>query len=107
MPIKQLTVLELQEKRTRQEKFLLLDVREAYEYQYAHIADSILMPLKQIPQRMAKLDSEQEIVLLCHHGMRSQQAAVFLEQNGFTNLANLLGGIDAWSCQCDNSVARY
>lgn len=107
MPIKQLTAPELQAKLAQQEPLLLLDVRETFEYNYARIEGSVLIPLNQIPQRIAELDSEQPIVLICHHGMRSQQAANFLDHHGFQNLANLVGGIDAWSCQCDPSVARY
>jgi len=91
----------------RQEPMLLLDVREPAEYQYARIDNSVLIPLNQIPQRLHELDPLGEIVVICHHGMRSQKAAEFLVQSGFTNIANLTGGIDAWSCYCDSSVPRY
>ncbi|MGZ8135785.1 MAG: rhodanese-like domain-containing protein [Methylococcaceae bacterium] len=107
MPVKQLSATELQHKIQQQDTLLLLDVREPHEFKYAHIANSVLIPLNQIPQRVNELDSNQEIVVICHHGMRSQQAALYLDRYGFKNIANLTGGIDAWSCQCDSSVARY
>ncbi len=107
MSVKQLSATELKNKIQQNEKLFLLDVREPDEYRYARIADSVLIPLNQIPQRHGELDLEQEIVVICHHGMRSQQAAGYLVQSGFKNVANLTGGIDAWSCVCDSSVARY
>ena len=57
-------------------------------------------------QWMQDLDREEEIVLHCHHGMRSEQASAFLARQGFTNIKNMLGGIDAWSAQVDASVPR-
>ena len=107
MTIKHLTATELKNKIQQGDPLFLLDVREPHEFKYASIANSVLIPLNQIPQRLAELDPEQEIVVICHHGMRSQQAANFLERSGFKNIANLKGGIDAWSLECDSSVARY
>jgi rhodanese-related sulfurtransferase len=107
MSVKQLSATALKNKIQQNEKLFLLDVREPDEYRYARIADSVLIPLNQLPQRLGELDLDQEIVVICHHGMRSQQAAGYLVQSGFKNVANLTGGIDAWSCVCDSSVARY
>ena len=107
MTVKQLSATELKNKIQQQDSVFLLDVREPHEFQYAHIADSVLIPLNQIPQRLTELDPQREIVVICHHGMRSQQAANYLDRSGFTNIANLKGGIDAWSCEVDSSVARY
>lgn len=107
MTVKQLSATELKNKIQQQEAVFLLDVREPHEFQYAHIAGSVLIPLNQIPQRLGELDPKQETVVICHHGMRSQQAANYLERSGFNNIANLKGGIDAWSCEVDSSVARY
>ena len=107
MTIKQLSAIELNNKIQQQDAVFLLDVREPHEFQYAHIAGSVLIPLNQIPQRLGELDPKQNIVVICHHGMRSQQAANYLERSGFTNVANLKGGIDVWSCEVDSSVARY
>jgi rhodanese-related sulfurtransferase len=107
MTIKHLTATELKNKIQQGDPLFLLDVREPHEFKYANIANSVLIPLNQIPQRLAELDPEQEIVVICHHGMRSQQAANFLEGSGFKYITNLKGGIDAWSLECDSSVARY
>ena len=107
MTVKQLSPTALKNKIQQNNKLFLLDVREPHEYKYAKIANSVLIPLNQIPQRLGELDRDQEIVVICHHGMRSQQAANYLVKAGFKNIANLTGGIDAWSCVCDSSVARY
>ena len=107
MSVKPLSVTELNQKRQQNQALFLLDVREPNEYQYAHIADSVLIPLRQIPNRLTDLNLDDEIVVVCHHGMRSQQAAQYLGQQGFKNVSNLTGGIDAWSCTCDSSVPRY
>ena len=76
-------------------------------FKYANITHSVLIPLNQIPNRINELNKDDEIVVICHHGMRSQQAANYLVQSGFKNIANLTGGIDAWSCNADSSVRRY
>lgn len=107
MPVKQLSAIELKTRLAQQKTLFLLDVREPHEFNYAHIANSVLIPLNQMPQRLNELDINQEIVVICHHGMRSQQAAMYLDRSGFKNISNLVGGIDAWSCQCDSSIARY
>ncbi|MDD1643713.1 MAG: rhodanese [Methylococcaceae bacterium] len=107
MTAKQLSATELKNKIQQEETLFLLDVREPHEFQYAHIANSVLIPLNQIPNRLGELDPQQEIVVICHHGMRSQQAANYLVQSGYKKIANLTGGIDAWSCTCDSSIPRY
>ena len=107
MPITQCSAQELQQRLENKEDFVLLDVREANEFAFAQIQNSLHIPLRQIPERIQELNPEQEIVVLCHHGMRSQQACLFLEQYGFSRLFNLVGGIDAWSLSCDPTVSRY
>jgi rhodanese-related sulfurtransferase len=107
MPITQLSAIELKNKIQDKEPLFLLDVREPFEFAHAHIADSVLMPLNQIPGRLRELDIDQDIVVICHHGIRSMQAANFLVQVGFKQISNLVGGIDAWSLECDSLVARY
>ena len=107
MTVKQLSATELKSKIQQQENLFLLDVREPNEFQYSHISNSVLIPLNQIPNRLGELDPQQEIVVICHHGMRSLEAANYLVQFGYKNIANLTGGIDAWSCACDSSVRSY
>jgi rhodanese-related sulfurtransferase len=107
MAVTPLSVTELKDRLTQGDDLLLLDVREPQEYRYAKIDGSTLIPLQQIPARIGELDPNRNIVVICHHGMRSMQAAHYLAHQGFTNVANLTGGIDAWSLQCDFSVPRY
>ncbi|NOQ17388.1 MAG: rhodanese [Methyloprofundus sp.] len=87
--------------------FYLLDVREPFEYEIAALANSVLIPMQTIPKRMTELDKSRAIVVICHHGVRSQQVAYFLDQQGFTSLYNLTGGIDAWARACDPEMAIY
>ena len=86
---------------------LVLDVREAWEYNTAHLDPSTLIPLGQLHSQLDKLDKNAEIVTLCHHGVRSLNAAFFLRQNGFKNVRSLAGGIDLWSMTIDPKVPRY
>ncbi|MGD0961591.1 MAG: rhodanese-like domain-containing protein [Methylomonas sp.] len=107
MPINQWTPKKLQQSLLDNQPLLLLDVRAPHEFDYARIAGSQLMPLPQLPDRFHELPQHQDIVVICHHGVRSQQACLFLEHAGFQRLYNLIGGIDAWSVSCDPSVPRY
>ncbi len=89
------------------EKPVLLDVREPWEHQKARIAGSQLVPMNEIPARLAEIDDDREVVAICHHGGRSMQVAAFLEKNGFSRVHNLVGGVDAWSRTVDPSVPLY
>lgn len=86
---------------------VLLDVREPWEYQTCRIEGSTLAPMNTIPARAQELDPETETVVICHHGARSYQVALFLEQNGFSNLYNLQGGVNAWADQVEPTMPRY
>lgn len=88
------------------EQPLVLDVREPWEVEKAAIAGITAIPMREIPGRAGELPKEREIVAVCHHGGRSMQVAMFLEQQGY-KLHNLSGGMDAWSLQIDPSVPRY
>lgn len=88
-------------------QLVLLDVREPAEYAVCHIDNSVHIPMGEITRRIDELDESQEIVVLCHHGMRSMQVAMYLASNGFTRVDNLEGGIDAWATEIDTSMARY
>lgn len=85
----------------------LIDVREPDEYELCKITGAQLIPLRQIPARVNELSKDSLIVLHCHHGRRSLMALQFLQEEGFTKLKNLEGGIDAWAEECDPSMARY
>jgi rhodanese-related sulfurtransferase len=89
------------------DKLVLVDVREEWEYSLAKVNGSILIPLGTLPQSLAQLNRDSEIIAICHHGMRSADATNFLLQQGFPKVKNLVGGIDAWSTQVDRTVPRY
>ncbi len=84
----------------------LLDVRERWEHDRAHIPGSILIPLGELADRLGELDPARPLAAYCHHGMRSLHALRFLRGAGFSDLAHLSGGIEAYS-QMDPSVPRY
>lgn len=98
---------ELKARIDKGDKLVLLDVREPWENSLAKLDGSILIPLGTLPQSLSKLDKNTEIIAYCHHGMRSADATGFLLQQGFPNVKNLVGGIDAWSIQVDGTVPRY
>ncbi len=103
-----INVTELKAKLDAGEAVRLIDVREPHEHHHAKIAGAELKPLGQITQwRQELADKDEEIILHCHHGMRSDRACQFLAAQGFTKLSNLTGGIDDWSLQVDPSVPRY
>jgi rhodanese-related sulfurtransferase len=86
---------------------VLLDVREPWEWQTARIEGSQHIPMREVPARLAELDPGDAVVAICHHGGRSQQVAMFLEKNGFAEVHNLVGGVDAWSRTIDPAVPLY
>jgi len=86
---------------------LVLDVRESQELAIARFPGAVEIPMHDVPQRLAELEREQEIFVLCHHGMRSAHVAGFLAEQGFTRVGNVTGGIDAWALLVDPSVPRY
>jgi rhodanese-related sulfurtransferase len=82
-------------------------VREKHEWAICRIEGSQLMPMNTVPAQLQELDPERPLVCVCHHGGRSMQVAIFLERNGFSNVFNLSGGVDAWALQVDSTMARY
>ena len=90
---------------------VLLDVREPSERQTASVTaegfTQWAIPMHEIPARLNELDPQTRIACLCHHGARSQQVALFLQHHGFEQVANVAGGIDAWSLTLDPQVPRY
>lgn len=86
---------------------LLLDVREAWEYEHCHIAGSRLVPLSELTRAVETLEREAPVIVICHHGIRSVNAALYLEQQGFSDVANLEGGVDAWAREVDSEMPTY
>ena len=86
---------------------MLVDVREPWEFDICHIGGSINLPMSQIPARLDQLQDADEIVLICHHGIRSMQVAAYLQQSVDGKLINLDGGVDAWAREVDPDMALY
>ncbi len=90
---------------------VILDVREPWEVHLASLqldgARTVCIPMQQLPQRLSELQPSQPILGLCHHGIRSLQVVAFLERQGYEQLYNIAGGIDAWSQEVDSSVPAY
>lgn len=91
----------------KNEEPLLLDVREPWEYEICHIDGSINIPMGHIPQQLAQLQGATEIVVICHHGIRSQNVIHFLQQQSVDGLVNLDGGVDAWAREVDLDMPLY
>jgi adenylyltransferase/sulfurtransferase len=103
----QIHVRELRDRMSSGEPCILLDVREPFEFEMARIEGANLIPLGELPTRWQELDREKEIFVFCHSGVRSERAAEFLRAAGFGKVANVAGGIDAWSQEVDPNVPRY
>lgn len=86
---------------------LLLDVREPWEFAICQIPGAQLIPMREIPRHHAGLDRSRETVVICHHGIRSLQVALYLERMGLQKVLNLQGGIAAWADQVDPQMATY
>ncbi len=90
---------------------VVLDVREPFELRTARVKPDgfafVAIPMGLIPLRLAELDPQRPTLCLCHHGIRSMQVALFLKSRGFSHVANIAGGIEAWSMERDPEVARY
>jgi adenylyltransferase/sulfurtransferase len=104
--IPQLTVKELKRRIDAGEDAYLIDVREPYEYQIAQIGGK-LIPQNEVPNRLAEIDRDREVIVHCRSGARSQRIAEFLKQAGYPRVVNLAGGILAWSDEIDPKVQKY
>lgn len=86
---------------------LLVDVREPWEHETAAISGDVLVPMNELPVRLAEIPTDRDVVLYCHHGVRSFQVAVFLRQQGYTRVRSLHGGIARWAAEIDPGVPHY
>ncbi len=109
MPVPEISVTEAQQRLAAPNPPRLIDVREADEYEIARIPGAELLPLSQWPAlALEKLtDPGQQLLIQCHHGGRSARAADFLLRQGFADVTNMAGGIEAWSLEIDPSIPRY
>jgi sulfur-carrier protein adenylyltransferase/sulfurtransferase len=104
--IPQISVQELKQRLDAGEDLMILDIREPYEYQIANIGGT-LIPMNEVPRRLAEIDREREIIVQCRSGARSQRIAEFLAAQDYPNVKNLAGGILAWADQIDPTVTKY
>ena len=102
-----ITPVELAARLKSGERLALIDVREAEEHAIAHIEGADLLPLSRLQEWAGGLSPDEELVFICHHGIRSAQVCAYLSQQGFKKLHNLAGGIDRWSHEVDARVPRY
>ena len=105
--VREISVEELKARRDRGENPLVIDVREGWELQLASIPDVVHVPMNQVPARLGEFERGAPIIVMCHAGGRSMRVAHFLANQGFTDVANLSGGISAWSEAVDATVPRY
>ena len=107
MPAPGITVEDLKARRDRGESLALVDVREPHEWEISDLPGSVKIPLGTLPQKLAELPKDAEIVVYCRTGGRSDQAVQFLRQKGYSKAVNLTGGINRWAEVIDPSLPRY
>ncbi|RZI45362.1 rhodanese-like domain-containing protein [Candidatus Finniella inopinata] len=105
--IRSLTPKQLQEKITDLKNICVVDVRQDWEYKLCALPDSLHIPLMELDDRLEEIPPSHTIVVICHHGIRSQQGALQLIKAGFKEVFNLTGGIDAWGKEVDPSIGFY
>ena len=103
----EITPAEAQQRLERGENVMLVDVREPWEFELCRIVGAKLIPMGNIPANLQALDTDDEVICYCHHGMRSLDVAAWLRGQGVTRARSLAGGIDRWSTEIDPSVPRY
>jgi rhodanese-related sulfurtransferase len=103
----EISVAELLRRQKAGEKFLLVDVRELWEYDVCRIQGAKLIPMRTIPANLQALDGDEDVICYCHHGQRSLDVVAWLRAQGVESAQSLAGGIDRWSIEIDPAVPRY
>jgi rhodanese-related sulfurtransferase len=103
----EITPAEVKQRLDRGEKLVLIDVRELWEFSVCRIEGAKLIPMGTVPANLQALDTDDEIVVYCHHGVRSLDVAVWLRGQGVEGAKSLAGGIERWSVEIDPNVPRY
>ena len=103
----EISAAEVKQRLDRGEKLLLVDVREPWEFEICKIPGAKLIPMGTIPANLQALDTDEDVICYCHHGVRSMDVAVWLRGQGVERAKSLAGGIDRWSAEIDPSVPRY
>lgn len=102
-----MTALELKKEIEQNTSILIVDVRESFELDFCALKFAIHIPMALIPERINSLPTDKDIVIMCHHGIRSAQVVQFLRLNGFERTFNLEGGIHSWATDVDKQMVRY
>ena len=105
--MQEISVTELKTKLDNNENIQLIDVRETWELEICQLENAKNIPLTEITGRIDEVERDVETLVLCHHGGPSQQVAMWLEQQGFGEMTNVIGGIDAWAVEIEPDMARY
>ena len=105
--LEEISPRELKDRLDRGERPVILDVREPAEVAIAPFPDSIHIPMGEVGARLTTLDPKAETVVVCHHGIRSAQVAMYLAHTGFRRVLNLAGGTEAWAISVDPTMRRY
>jgi rhodanese-related sulfurtransferase len=103
----EITPQQLRQRLDRGDKLLLIDVREPHEHQICRIEGAQLIPMRTVPASLQALDTGDDVICYCHHGMRSLDVAVWLRGQGIEKAQSLAGGIERWSAEIDPQVPRY
>ncbi|MDQ2865391.1 MAG: rhodanese-like domain-containing protein [Candidatus Eremiobacteraeota bacterium] len=105
--LKEMDAVELGRRHSGDEKLVVLDVREPDEWVTSSIAGTLQIPMREVPQRLHEIPKDAAIAVMCHHGGRSERVANFLLSQGYSDVTNVCGGIDAYSRDVDPDVPRY
>jgi rhodanese-related sulfurtransferase len=103
----EITPKDVKDRLDRGEKLLIVDVREPWEHAQCRIEGATLIPMGTIPANLQQLDTEEDVICYCHHGMRSLDVANWLRSQGVSSAKSMAGGIDRWSTEIDPRVPRY
>ncbi len=103
----EITPLEVKQRLDRGEKMLVVDVREPWEYAHCHLENALHIPMGSIPANLQQLDTDENVICYCHHGMRSLDVANWLRSQGIASAKSMAGGIERWSAEIDPKVPRY
>ncbi|RMD82283.1 MAG: hypothetical protein D6815_09645 [Candidatus Dadabacteria bacterium] len=106
-PVSAITAAELRTRLSTQNPPVVIDVRDPDEVQIARLPQAVHLPLSELGPALRLLDPTADYVVVCHHGVRSAEVAAWMLDRGFTSVAHLLGGIDAWAREVDPTMARY
>ena len=105
--IREITVYDLKKKIDNKDKFLLIDVRENQELAISKLTEALHIPMANIPHNLDKINSNQMVIVMCKSGGRSAQVCQYLNNEGYSNVYNLNGGIISWALEIDSNMAVY